>query len=105
MRNLSRHRQILPPMNHPFVSILENIEVERSEPAAKIIVNSRTGTLVISGNVKVTPAAVSHGTLSVKVSEDVNIEGGDATAMSKPSLKFNARSLFKSQTTSTLIKS
>ena len=52
-----------PTQKVAFVSILENIEVERSEPAAKIIVNSRTGTLVISGNVKVTPAAVSHGTL------------------------------------------
>ena len=70
-----------PTQKVAFVSVLENIEVERSEPAAKIIVNSRTGTLVISGNVKVTPAAVSHGTLSVKVSEDVNIEGGDATAI------------------------
>ena len=64
-----------------FVSVLEYIEVQRSEPAAKIIVNSRTGTLVISGNVRVTPAAVSHGTLSVKVSEDMEIEGGDATAI------------------------
>ena len=40
-----------------------------SEPPAKIIVNSRTGTLVISGNVKVTPAAVSHGTLSVQLTK------------------------------------
>ena len=70
-----------PTQKVAFVSVLENIEVQRSEPAAKIIVNSRTGTLVISGNVKVTPAAVSHGTLSVKVSEDVEIEGGDATAI------------------------
>lgn len=70
-----------PTQKVSFVSILENIEVERDAPPAKIIVNSRTGTLVISGNVKVTPAAVSHGTLSVKVSEDVNIEGGNATAI------------------------
>ena len=55
--------------------------MERSEPPAKIIVNSRTGTLVISGNVKVTPAAVSHGTLSVRVNEDQNIDGGDAVAI------------------------
>ena len=70
-----------PTQKVAFVSVLENIEVQRSEPAAKIIVNSRTGTLVISGNVRVTPAAVSHGTLSVKVSEDMEIEGGDATAI------------------------
>jgi flagellar P-ring protein precursor FlgI len=70
-----------PTQKVAFVSVLENIEVERSEPPAKIIVNSRTGTLVISGNVKVTPAAVSHVTLSVRVSEDLNVEGGDATAI------------------------
>ena len=70
-----------PTQKVAFVSVLENIEVQRSEPAAKIIVNSRTGTLVICGNVRVTPAAVSHGTLSVKVSEDMEIEGGDATAI------------------------
>ena len=61
--------------------MLENIEVDRAVPPAKIIVNSRTGTLVISGNVKVTPAAVSHGTLSVRVNEDQNIDGGDAIAI------------------------
>ena len=70
-----------PTKKVSFVSVLENIDVVRSEPPAKIIVNSRTGTLVISGNVKVTPAAVSHGTLSVKVNENVNIEGGDAIAI------------------------
>jgi len=70
-----------PTLKVGFVSVLENIEVVRSEPPAKIIVNSRTGTLVISGNVKVTPAAVSHGTLSVRVNEDVNVQGGDATAI------------------------
>ena len=70
-----------PTLKVGFVSVLENLEVVRSEPPAKIIVNSRTGTLVISGNVKVTPAAVSHGTLSVKVNEDVNVDGGDAVAI------------------------
>ncbi len=70
-----------PAQKVSFVSMLENLEVERSEPPAKIIINSRSGTLVISGNVKVTPAAVSHGTLSVRVTEDQNIEGGDAIAV------------------------
>ena len=70
-----------PSQKVAFVSLLENIEVDRAVPPAKIIVNSRTGTLVISGNVKVTPAAVSHGTLSVRVNEDQNIDGGDAIAI------------------------
>ena len=68
-----------PSQKVAFVSVLENLEVERSEPPARIIVNSRTGTLVISGNVKVTPAAVSHGSLSVKVNEDQ--VSGDAVAI------------------------
>src|SRR6056300_1920966 len=70
-----------PTLKVGFVSVLENIEVVRSEPPAKIIVNSRTGTLVISGNVKVTPAAVSHGSLSVKVNENLSFEGGNAVAV------------------------
>ena len=69
-----------PSQKVAFVSVLENLEVERAEPPARIIVNSRTGTLVISGNVKVTPAAVSHGSLSVKVNED-QAGGGDAVAI------------------------
>jgi len=70
-----------PGQKVSFVSLLENLEVERSEPPAKIIINARSGTLVISGNVKVTPAAVSHGTLSVRVTEDQNIDGADAIAI------------------------
>ena len=52
-----------------FVSALENIDVEPGAVAAKVIVNSRTGTVVIGDNVRVTPAAVSHGSLVVTISE------------------------------------
>jgi len=51
-----------------FLSLLENLDVTPGEPAAKIVVNSRTGTVVISRNVKVTAAAVTHGPLTVTVS-------------------------------------
>ena len=70
-----------PEQKVSFVSILENIEVEKALPPAKIIVNSRTGTLVISGNVVVTPAAVAHGSLSVKVQEDPTVQAGNAIAV------------------------
>ena len=53
----------------------------RAEPPAKIIINSRSGTIVISGNVKVSPAAVSHGSLSVQVAENLNVDQADATAI------------------------
>ena len=37
---------------------------------AKVIINSRTGTIVIGQNVKVSPAAVTHGSLTVTITED-----------------------------------
>lgn len=52
-----------------FVAALENLEVEPGEIQARVIVNSRTGTVVIGSNVRVTPAAVSHGSLVVTISE------------------------------------
>ncbi|MDA0963203.1 MAG: flagellar basal body P-ring protein FlgI [Proteobacteria bacterium] len=59
-----------------FVSLLENIEVEPVEPPAQVIINSRTGTVVIGGNVRVTPAAVTHGSLTVRVNERLNVAQG-----------------------------
>ncbi len=52
-----------------FVAMLENLEVQPGETSAKVIINSRTGTVVIGSNVRVTPAAVSHGSLVVTISE------------------------------------
>ena len=53
-----------------FLSILENIEVEPAEEAARVVINSRTGTIVVGQNVRVSPAAVTHGNLSVTIAED-----------------------------------
>ncbi len=50
-----------------FMSMIENIDVQPGEPPARVVVNARTGTVVISRNVRVTAAAVSHGTISVSV--------------------------------------
>ncbi|MEY2777209.1 MAG: Flagellar P-ring protein precursor [Pseudomonadota bacterium] len=51
-----------------FMSMVENLAVTPGEPPARVVVNSRTGTVVISRNVRVSAAAVSHGTISVTVS-------------------------------------
>jgi len=51
-----------------FMSMVENMDVQAGEPPARVVINSRTGTVVISRNVKVTAAAVSHGTISVAIS-------------------------------------
>jgi flagellar P-ring protein precursor FlgI len=50
-----------------FVSFIENLEFQPGEAAAKIIINSRSGTVVIGNHVKVYSAAVSHGNLTVTI--------------------------------------
>jgi flagellar P-ring protein precursor FlgI len=52
-----------------YISHIENLEVEPAQAAAKVIINSRTGTVVIGANVRVSPAAVAHGSLTVKITE------------------------------------
>lgn len=58
-----------PMQRISFLAHLENLEVDPGAAAAKVIINSRTGTVVIGSHVKVTPAAVSHGSLVVTISE------------------------------------
>lgn len=66
-----------------FLSVLENLEFEPDRPAAKVIVNSRTGTIVIGSDVRLLPAAITHGGITVTINESVNVSqpgefsGGD----------------------------
>lgn len=65
-----------PTARVSFAGLLLDIEVEPDAPAARVVVNSRTGTVVIGGNVRVTPAAVTHGSLTVRVDEDFDVSRG-----------------------------
>ncbi len=65
-----------PSQRVSFASMIENISFEPGEAPARIIINSRTGTVVINSQVRVKPAAVSHGSLTVTISEE--------TAVSQP---------------------
>jgi flagellar P-ring protein precursor FlgI len=58
-----------PNQRISYLSTLEAIEVEPGEAPARVIVNSRTGTVVIGAHVRVTQAAVAHGSLSVTITE------------------------------------
>jgi flagellar P-ring protein precursor FlgI len=49
------------------MSMVEALEVTPGEPPARVVINSRTGTVVINRSVRVTAAAVSHGTISVAI--------------------------------------
>lgn len=57
-----------------YMSTLENLEVQQAEASAKVIVNSRTGTIVVGQNVELRPAAVAHGNMQVTISENVNVD-------------------------------
>ncbi|MCC7256902.1 MAG: flagellar basal body P-ring protein FlgI [Gammaproteobacteria bacterium] len=56
-----------------FLSAIENLELTPGTAPAKVIVNSRTGTVVINAQVRVMPAAVSHGSLVVSITEDFDV--------------------------------
>lgn len=56
-----------------FVSFLENLEVDPGEAPARVIVNARTGTIVIGSHVRVQPAAITHGSLTVTISENATV--------------------------------
>ena len=68
-----------------FMSMIEALEVTPGEPPARVVINSRTGTVVINRSVRVTAAAVSHGTISVaitatnEVSQPNMLSGGQTT--------------------------
>jgi flagellar P-ring protein precursor FlgI len=56
-----------PEARVAFIGMLEELEIDASEPPARVVVNSRTGTVVISSNVRVKAAAVSQGDITVTV--------------------------------------
>jgi flagellar P-ring protein precursor FlgI len=64
-----------------YVSTLESLEIQPGDAAARVIVNSRTGTVVIGAQVRVTPAAVAHGSLSVTITERIDVSQPNALAL------------------------
>lgn len=60
-----------------YLSTLENLEFQPADTSAKIIVNSRTGTIVIGKDVKLKPAAITHGNLTVTIAENQNVDQPD----------------------------
>lgn len=61
-----------------YLATLEAIEIQPGDAPARVIVNSRTGTVVIGSQVRVTPAAVAHGSLSVTITERLDVSQPEA---------------------------
>ncbi len=87
-----------PGQRTAFLSILENLTVDPDAGAARIVLNSRTGTIVIGENVRVSPAAVTHGSLSVTISENLAVSqpnalsGGQTTVVPRSDIEVNEES-------------
>ena len=63
-----------------FMSMIENLDVEPGEPPARVVINSRTGTAVINRSVRVTAAAVTPGTISVRIQATNEVSQAGALA-------------------------
>ncbi len=49
-----------------FVSIIENLEIE-PDVQARVVVNERTGTVVVGEHVTLSPVAIAHGNLRIEI--------------------------------------
>jgi len=56
-----------------FVADIENLPVEQVRPAAKVVLNSRTGSVVLNESVTLSACAVAHGNLSVTISSTPSV--------------------------------
>jgi flagellar P-ring protein precursor FlgI len=63
-----------------FMSLLENVEVNPGKAPARIIINSRTGTIVVGEHVRVRAGAVTHGSLTVTITSTAQVSQPNALA-------------------------
>lgn len=56
-----------------YLSVLENIQIKPAEAAARIVVNSRTGTIIIGKNIHLKEAAIAHGNLIITIKENQDV--------------------------------
>ena len=66
-----------------FLGILENMDVKPAEAAAKIILNARTGSVVMNRSVTLDPCAISHGNLSVSIGADTQVSQPNAASLGR----------------------
>jgi len=67
-----------PTSRIAFVSMVENLELQPGGAPARVVINSRTGTVVIGSAVRVSSAAVAHGSLTVMIQEDLLVSQPEA---------------------------
>lgn len=78
------------PARIALAARIEALQVQLAPPVARVIVNARTGTVVIGGEVRILPAAIAHGNLTVRITENQQASqpgafGGGRTAITQQS--------------------
>lgn len=63
-----------------FLATIENFEFQPATAPARVVINSRTGTIVIGQDVRLLPAAITHGGLTVTISENIQVNQPNALA-------------------------
>ncbi len=87
-----------PSQRVSYMSVLENLEVQPADEVAKVIINSRTGTIIIGQNVRISPVAITHGGMTVSITEafDVNqpeaLSGGTTVVTPRTGIEVDAGS-------------
>jgi flagellar P-ring protein precursor FlgI len=63
-----------PAQRISFLATIENFTFTPADAPAKVVINSRTGTIVVGQKVRLLPAAITHGGLTVTISENVQVD-------------------------------
>ena len=76
----SRRVEIIPTPNEDLAALLDKVEAVEVEvyPRARVVVNERTGTVVIGGTVRLQPVSILHGGLSVNVISETKVSQPNA---------------------------
>ena len=93
-----------------YMSLLENVEVVPGEAPARVVINSRTGTIVVGEHVTVRPGAVTHGSLTVSITENQQVSqpnplgGGEAVVVPESNIEISQENnrMFEFQGATTL---
>jgi flagellar P-ring protein precursor FlgI len=72
-RSIQVHAPSHPPERVAFLGRIENLEVAAARPAARVIVNARTGSVVMNRNVTLENCAVAHGNLTVTINTRTDV--------------------------------
>ena len=73
-----------------LMSRIENLTVDTADAAARVVVNARTGTVVINGAVRIAPVAVTHGKMTVQVDEKPQIIQPNAFSRGETAVQQNS---------------